>query len=140
MYCKHCGSALDHDGSFCPGCGRQRRSPEGATGAQSHPGTGNQGRGAADYTVDATMLRQPPTGAYGEVDSNGKSFSFSTIGIICGIAAFLFFPIVLGPLGLVFGAIAKTRDEKNAIIAMTLGGVGLVVGMFLGALMASSSY
>lgn len=46
----------------------------------------------------------------------------------------MFFPIVLGPVGLVLAAVAKSKNEKNAVIGFVVAGVGMVVGMFLGAM------
>lgn len=60
---------------------------------------------------------------------------FSTAGIVCGAVSFLFFPIILGPAGLILGAIGKSKGEAKAVVAMAVSGVGLVVGMILGAYM-----
>lgn len=57
---------------------------------------------------------------------------YSTAGIILGAIAFLFVPILLGPTGLVLGAIGKSKGESKAVVAMVVSACGLVVGMLLG--------
>jgi hypothetical protein len=39
---------------------------------------------------------------------------------------------VFGPAGLIFGAVAKSKGEEKAVVALAVSGLGLVVGMFLG--------
>ena len=62
----------------------------------------------------------------------------STAGIILGVIAFLFLPIVFGPAGLICGAIAKSKGEPKAVVAMIVSGAGLVLGMILGVLVFAS--
>ena len=63
----------------------------------------------------------------------------SIIGIVCGVAAVLLLPILFGPIGLILGAIAKSRGERLATVALIVAGVGMVVGFLLGALLASAT-
>jgi uncharacterized protein YacL len=63
---------------------------------------------------------------------------FSVAGIICGAIAFLFFPIVLGPIGLILGAIGKSKGEEKAVVAMVVSALGLVIGLMLGFLVFAS--
>jgi hypothetical protein len=58
----------------------------------------------------------------------------SIIGIVCGALAFLFFPILLGPAGIVLGVIGLTRKERLAWVATAVSGAGLIIGMILGIL------
>ncbi len=69
--------------------------------------------------------------------SSGDGGSFATAGLACGIVAFLFFPIVLGPLGIVLGAIAWNKGHPRGQTATIVSIVGLIVGMMLGAVMWS---
>ncbi|GAA4698428.1 hypothetical protein [Nocardioides nanhaiensis] len=68
-----------------------------------------------------------------------QSNVLSIIGIVCGVVAVLFFPIVFGPLGLILGGIGKSRGEKLSTIALVVAAVGMVVGFLLGALVYSST-
>ena len=63
---------------------------------------------------------------------------FSTAGIIIGAVAFLFFPIILGPVGLILGAVGKSKGEPRAVVAMVVSGCGLVIGMIIGAIVGLS--
>ena len=62
----------------------------------------------------------------------------STVGIILGVIAFLFIPIIFGPAGIICGAIAKSKGEPKAGIAIAVSAAGLVVGMILGVLVFAS--
>lgn len=59
-------------------------------------------------------------------------------GLICGILAFLFFPVVLGPIGIILGAVSWKAGNKMGMTATIVSIIGLVVGMLLGAAMWSS--
>ncbi len=76
-----------------------------------------------------------------QAQSQAKSSNgFSIAGIVCGAIAFLFFPIVLGPVGLILGAVGKSKGEDKAVIALVVSGLGLVIGMILGAIIGASTY
>jgi membrane protein DedA with SNARE-associated domain len=45
---------------------------------------------------------------------------------------------VFGPVGLIFGAVAKSKGEEKAVVALVVSGLGLVVGMMLGYLVFAS--
>ena len=110
MFCGSCGSTNSDGAAFCLKCGK-----------------------SLNVVVQQTAnpFSSPP-----KPTSPGSSFS--TVGIICGAIAFLFFPIILGPVGLIFGAVAKSKGEEKAVVALVVSGLGLVVGMFLGFVVFSS--
>ncbi len=62
--------------------------------------------------------------------------TLSILGIVFGAIAFLFFPILFGPAGLVVSAIGLSKNERLAPVALAVSGAGLVVGFALGALLA----
>jgi hypothetical protein len=97
--------------------------PDPGYGWPPHQAQGYQPYGPAQYG-----------GTAGRNDSN----TLSTIGIVLGAIAFVFFPILFGPAGLVLGAVARSRGERRAVTAMVVSGIGLVVGMILGAVIYSS--
>ena len=76
----------------------------------------------------------PPVAAPPPVVATGNGFSIA--GIVFGILAFLVLPIVFGPLGLILGAVGKSKGESKATTAMVVSGIGMVVGMAIGALVA----
>lgn len=65
---------------------------------------------------------------------------YSTAGIILGAIAFLFFPIICGPAGLILGGIAMSKGESRAVVALIVAGAGTVVGFILGAFAFSSGW
>lgn len=104
MFCSNCGTSNPDGTAFCSKCG----SPLART-SQPTP---------------------PPVFSAPTPSSPGSTFS--TVGIICGVIAFLFLPPVFGLAGLIFGAVAKSKGEEKAVVALAVSGLGLVVGMFLG--------
>lgn len=61
-------------------------------------------------------------------DSQGMAIA----GLVCGIVAFLLFPLVLGALGVIFGAVSWNRGNDLGKIAFIVSICGLVVGVLLG--------
>ena len=103
MYCQSCGARMN-GAAFCGACGA-------AAQAQPQP--------IVAVTADVSAGTQA-----------GNALSIA--GIVCGGLAFLIVPVVLGPMGVVLGAVAKGRGERLAVPAMVVGGVGLVGGAILG--------
>ena len=62
--------------------------------------------------------------------------TYSTISIVLGALALLFFPPFLGGAGVVLAVIGKQKNEKLWQIALTVSIVGGVLGMIIGALFA----
>jgi hypothetical protein len=73
------------------------------------------------------------------VTSTGQSNAFSTAAIVCGAIAVLIFPIVFGPIGIILGAVAKSRNEPRANIGLVVAIVGMLVGFLIGALVFAAS-
>ncbi|MGW7056321.1 hypothetical protein [Streptomyces sp. NPDC054887] len=63
---------------------------------------------------------------------------FSIVAIVFGVVALFFCPPLFGVLGLVFGGIAKSKDEPLAVTSLIVAAVGLAVGMLLGFVVFSS--
>src|SRR6476661_7482220 len=56
-------------------------------------------------------------------------------GYVCGALAFIFWPIILGPAGIIIGVVNLRRGEKrHGQQQVGLGALGLVVGLVIGAL------
>jgi hypothetical protein len=69
--------------------------------------------------------------------STNSSNTLSIISIVLGGVSFLILPIVLGPAAIILAVIAKSKKEKLANIALAVGILGTVIGMFLGAIVFS---
>jgi hypothetical protein len=102
---------------------------------------GQRGEGrtpSAFYGAHCTVCGEPVSGAGfcpacgTAVRARQSGAAFSTVAIILGVMAFLIFPIILGPAGLILGAVAKARNERAATAAIVISALGLVVGMALG--------
>ncbi|MFC7922845.1 hypothetical protein [Streptomyces cinereoruber] len=63
----------------------------------------------------------------------------SIIAIVLGVIAIIFFPIVFGVIGVILALIAKfVRRERLSTVALVVSAAGLVLGMILGAVVASA--
>ena len=72
------------------------------------------------------------------IPARQASNTLSWIAIACGAVAFLFFPIVFSPLGIVLAAIAYTRGEARWAVGLAVAVVGGIVGFMVGYLVAVS--
>ena len=65
--------------------------------------------------------------------ASGDGRPWTIAGFVCGLAALLVAPIVLGPLGIIFGFIAKSKGDRRGLwvglgsIATTI--FGIVIGV-----------
>lgn len=116
MYCAQCGQVVPVGSRFCPACGNPTNPRQ-----QVNPPA------------------PPPSAAFPPAQSASAANGFSIAGIIMGAIAFLFFPIILGPAGLIMGAIGKSKGESKAVVALVVSGLGLVIGMLLGSMLYSKS-
>lgn len=115
-FCSSCGTQVV-GGSFCTSCG----------GSISHNQVQSQ-NGA------------PPVPTTFPTNATGEGNSLSTVGMILGAIGFLFFPVVIGVAGIVFSAVAKSKGENNANLALGISIAGTVLGMIVGAAVLGSSF
>lgn len=112
MNCPNCGVVNTTEGSFCSNCG-----------------------------ANLVGLPQTPTPSYvaPAIISAPKSTSntYSTLAIIFGVLAVFFLPILFGPIGIVFGAVAKSKSEPNSSLGIGLAIGGMVLGLLSGLFFAS---
>ena len=71
--------------------------------------------------------------------TTSSSNVLSIIGIVCGVLAVLVYPILFGPVGLIFGGIAKSKGERLSTVALVVAGVGMVIGVVVGALLYNAN-
>ena len=60
--------------------------------------------------------------------------TLANAAILLGVVALLFLPIVLGPIGIILGAISNRKGSDRGLIAVVVATVGTVAGMLLGIL------
>jgi hypothetical protein len=71
--------------------------------------------------------------------TGGQTNAFSIGAIVCGLIAVVIFPIVFGPIGIVLGAIAKSRQEPKANLGLAIAVGGMLVGFLVGALVFAAN-
>ena len=71
-----------------------------------------------------------------KTSSAGRPWTIA--GFVCAALAFLFVPIVLGPLGAIFGFIGNAKGDPLGKWAGILGIVATVVGIALAAALVGS--
>ena len=69
------------------------------------------------------------------MSEKSSSNTFSILAIVLGGLALLVLPIVFGPAAIILGVIGITKKEKLAPIGLTVGILGMVVGVFIGAVL-----
>jgi hypothetical protein len=60
--------------------------------------------------------------------SESKGRPFTIAGLVCGLVSIFFVPIVLGPLGIVFGFVGYGRGDRKGLWV----GIGSIVCMAIG--------
>ncbi len=65
---------------------------------------------------------------------------FSVLAIVLGGLALGVFPIVLGPAAIILAVVGLVKKEKLAPIGLTVGIIGTLVGMFIGALVGMAVF
>lgn len=117
-FCTSCGASVS-GAAFCSSCGTAANTAL-RTAEPSEPQAPNQATKSAAGT--------------------SKTNTMSTLGIIFGAIAVLFFPILFGTAGIVLAAIAKSKAEPNANLALVISIGGTVLGFLFGAATADLWY
>ena len=71
------------------------------------------------------------------VTTKARRFTIASFG--CAVLAIVLYPIVFGPLGVIFAIYGKRNGDPLAQRALVVAIVAMVVGIILGALLAASS-
>lgn len=136
MFCPHCGGA-DQDATFCSACGaRIKDEPQmaGGTGEISLMASNLE---AAAPLQQAGQVQSPspydaPPVVHQAVPVTRAPSGFSTASIVLGAVSFLFFPFIIGVLGIIFGAIAMSKKQPRAAVGLTLSIIGTILGTIFG--------
>lgn len=65
---------------------------------------------------------------------------FSILAIVLGGVSFLVLPIVLGPAAIVLAVIGIVKKERLAPVGLAVAILGMLVGMFLGAIVGMTFF
>lgn len=167
MRCTRCGSMIGPTSPSCETCGAAVTPvpPAGAATTWSHGAQPDAATvppiGAAPppappenpWSIPApgaewSVPGQPaPLGAqtpaqpygYGYARPRDAGSAYSIGGIVCGVIALLFCPIVMGLIGLGLAGKASKRGESLAGVARLVSIVGLIGGIIIGAWVVSRS-
>jgi hypothetical protein len=72
------------------------------------------------------------SGAPSPLPNEGNSLA--NLAIVLGVIALGFLPVVLGPIGIILGAISNRRGSDRGLIAIVVATIGTVAGMLIGIL------
>lgn len=132
MICKKCGTFNEEGTNFCRNCGynmvevQEAVQPE--ITAQQEPVV------EQTYQPEAAPENVIPTG-YTQNPEPVKQpgMGLAIAGMICGILSFLCLWYITGPLGIVFGIIAKSKGCKSgmATAGIVCGAIGTVLSLVL---------
>ena len=73
------------------------------------------------------------------IQATSTSNLFSILAIVFGVVAVIFLPIVFGIAAIVLAAVALSKNEPLAKIAMVVAVLGTILGFALGALVYTST-
>jgi hypothetical protein len=117
--------------------------------AQPQASYGQQAPGAGPYAAQPSAPQgygsQPPfpmAGPYpqaqGFPQARAAGNGFSIAALILGCIAFLFLPIILGPVAIALAGVGKSKHESKSTAALAVAITGTVVGLILGAIVGMS--
>ncbi len=134
-YCESCGAKNKVAAKFCDDCGKPFDKPEKTTGDK--PSRVSEGVGLEVVSLITSILGftcLPGIGFIiavitGLMSPNPKDNKYAKAGIIIGSLGLIVPALILGFLGIIFGAMEETDDLIwmliMGIIALILAGVGL---------------
>lgn len=120
MVCKKCGTENATEAKFCVNCGE---SLEQANNDSVTTVAYNQDANPNAPVQNQVYYNQP----YPNQPAQEPGKSFAIAGMVCGIISFFCCAVVTGILGIVFGAIAKSKGCKSgmATAGIICGAIGL---------------
>jgi hypothetical protein len=80
------------------------------------------------------------TGYSSPTKSESRGRPFTIAGLVCGLLSIVFLPIILGPLGIVFGFVGYGRGDRKGLWVGIGAIVCMVIGMVLGYVVWSSNH
>ena len=132
MICKMCGTFNEEGTSFCRNCGYNMNEAQEAV----QPEVIIQQEPVVEQTYQPETAPENviPTGYTQNPEPVKQSgMGLAIAGMICGILSFLCLWYITGPLGIVFGAIAKSKGCRSgmATAGIVCGAIGTVLSLVL---------
>ncbi len=133
-YCESCGSKNDIKAKFCDDCGKPFDKPK---KEEAKPSRVSEGAGLEVVSLISSILGftcLPIIGfviaiVTGLMSENPKENKYAKVGIFIGSLGLILPALILGFLGIIFGALEETDDLIwmliMGIIALIAAGVGL---------------
>jgi membrane-bound ClpP family serine protease len=138
MFCGECGTQNPDTNQFCKNCGKHLRRPQQAPVAAAAPAPAPaapvQPVQPVYYQPQPAGMQQPGVTVAGAAaaatpQKNTGMLVLGIVSVIAGIAAFFFYPYILGALAIVLGGISvfvtRKKTGKIAFIAI----IGIVIGI-----------
>ena len=121
MFCAKCGTNNADGVRYCRNCGNDLGAPAAAPTQQYYNPYGNTA----------------PAGNPGAAVDPGKGFAVAAL--VCGIISFFLFAFICGPLGIIFGGVAKSKGSTSpmATAGIVCGAIGF--GLYLILLVAAEA-
>jgi hypothetical protein len=107
-----------------------QEAPESPTPVPPPPPASYPAYGGPQYGEQFAAAQQP----------SGNATGFWIGGLVCGLISTLFCPILLGPAGIVLGAVAVVKGDSKGWIAVGVSIVCMLAGFAIGAAMFMNSY
>ncbi len=142
-FCMNCGTQLADDVAFCHVCGavadaqaapqaepQQTYAQPQQTYAQSQQTYTQPQQTYTQPQQTYTQPQQTYTQPYAQpAPAPVPAKGFAIAGMVCGIVSFFILPLVLGALGIIFGALARYKGNRSGMA--TAGIVCGVIGIAL---------
>jgi len=130
MFCGECGTQNPDTNQFCKNCGKPLRKVQHAPAPQP---AAVPAQAPAAPVQPAYYPPQPagyaPAAAPATPPKNTGMLVLSIVSVIAGIAAFVFYPYILGTLAIVLGGISVFITRKKTGKIAFLAVAGILIGL-----------
>lgn len=137
MLCKFCGTNNPDGATFCANCGSgleastTQYSYNEPTYSQPNYNQGQYSQNQYNDPYNQNAYQNPYANYPGNPPNPGLGFAIA--GMVCGIVSFFCFAYILGALGIIFGAVAKSKGCKSgmATAGIVCGIIGIILMILL---------